>query len=552
MTTNLLMTNVTTSATPSMHGTCIAFEGVDGAGKSTVLALVAQKLREHGHEVYLPRDGKEPQSAAARAIRTLSRDPSLVGLSPLTEFHLFCARESQMFEQSVRPALARGAIVLLDRTLLTAEVIATHTRGVEPHWIAASAAEHPIHRVVSQTFVFDVHPKTSRIRKRIGEAMLEPNDDFGRKGLSGSKFKYDLRAGYQEYARARNLQQVSAERRRPEEIASEVVARILQPGSADIIDDSQPRWIVDAELDFASAVSQLPQLEAIYFERGLRCGRARRRELATQLPNFVAWAMDSQDPLRDELALAAPMRCIGGLSSTPLASTKDLRWRHREVEPEACAAGLRWVDGELADALRIALFKEVPHQVLRSLCGRADPLADELRRTLWKKAPTLARAESLQGLAQDQWSIERERLFDVHPAHALLSLRRCPAGAFDKKLEDYADTAPKLVLAALTGRTDDLARSLRRQLMAHAREVLDAIADLFDAPEMQIRHDLAQQWPAEVARSLAGAPESRQTNALLTNCNTYGSGDLHMLRQTAFLAQRRSDALENMEHQRNG
>ena len=93
----------------------IAFEGVDGAGKSTALARVAENLRAQGVRVYLPREGKEHVSRPTRMIRQLTRDPRNYMLSPQAELLLYCAREAQVMNELVRPALARGETVLVDR-----------------------------------------------------------------------------------------------------------------------------------------------------------------------------------------------------------------------------------------------------------------------------------------------------------------------------------------------------------------------------------------------------------------------------------------------------
>lgn len=55
-------------------GALIAFEGVDGAGKSTAVQRVAEHLRNRGHKVFLPRIGKDHSSRSTRMIRNLTRD----------------------------------------------------------------------------------------------------------------------------------------------------------------------------------------------------------------------------------------------------------------------------------------------------------------------------------------------------------------------------------------------------------------------------------------------------------------------------------------------
>jgi thymidylate kinase len=66
----------------------IAFEGVDGAGKSTALKHVAEALRAAGVRIYLPREGKEHDSRPTRMIRQLTRDPRNYTLSPQAELLL--------------------------------------------------------------------------------------------------------------------------------------------------------------------------------------------------------------------------------------------------------------------------------------------------------------------------------------------------------------------------------------------------------------------------------------------------------------------------------
>ena len=97
-----------------MKARVIAFEGLDGAGKSTVIAEVAAGLEARGHTVHMPRVGKEHASRPTRMIRRLARDHRNLLLCPRAELGLYCAREAQVLEEDVRPALAAGKVVLLD------------------------------------------------------------------------------------------------------------------------------------------------------------------------------------------------------------------------------------------------------------------------------------------------------------------------------------------------------------------------------------------------------------------------------------------------------
>ena len=91
----------------------ITLEGPEGAGKSTNREYLAQRLREHGLTVLLTREpGGTP---LAERIRSLLLEPSAEPMAADTELLLVFAARAQHLEQVIRPALARGEVVLCDR-----------------------------------------------------------------------------------------------------------------------------------------------------------------------------------------------------------------------------------------------------------------------------------------------------------------------------------------------------------------------------------------------------------------------------------------------------
>jgi dTMP kinase len=95
-------------------GRLIAFEGVEGAGKSTQLELLRQALERRSKEVVVTREpGGTP---AGERVRALLLDPQLE-LDPRAEALLFAAARAELVERVIRPALERGAVVLCDRYL---------------------------------------------------------------------------------------------------------------------------------------------------------------------------------------------------------------------------------------------------------------------------------------------------------------------------------------------------------------------------------------------------------------------------------------------------
>ena len=94
-------------------GVFITFEGGEGAGKSTQLQLLAERFRGLGREVAATREpGGSP---GAEALRALVVSGEADRWSPLSELLIFYAARADHLERTVRPALARGAVVLSDR-----------------------------------------------------------------------------------------------------------------------------------------------------------------------------------------------------------------------------------------------------------------------------------------------------------------------------------------------------------------------------------------------------------------------------------------------------
>lgn len=94
-------------------GYFLAFEGGEGAGKSTQAKLLCRWLEERGYEVVVTR---EPGATRmGRRLREMLLDPATGELSPRAEALLYAADRAEHVETVIRPALARGAVVVSDR-----------------------------------------------------------------------------------------------------------------------------------------------------------------------------------------------------------------------------------------------------------------------------------------------------------------------------------------------------------------------------------------------------------------------------------------------------
>jgi dTMP kinase len=105
------MTSATEPA--SGRGVFLAFEGGDGAGKSTQVGILARWLRLQSFDVVVTHEPGD--SMIGNHVRDLVLNPAHAGLSVRAEALLYAADRAQHVESVIRPALARGAVVVTDR-----------------------------------------------------------------------------------------------------------------------------------------------------------------------------------------------------------------------------------------------------------------------------------------------------------------------------------------------------------------------------------------------------------------------------------------------------
>lgn len=115
------------------HGIFITFEGGEGAGKSTHIRFLAQRLEERGHEVVCLR---EPGGTdIGEQLRSVVLDPANGVMCAEAELLIYEAARAQIVAEVIRPALERGAVVLCDRFTDSTVAYQVHGRGLSQEFV---------------------------------------------------------------------------------------------------------------------------------------------------------------------------------------------------------------------------------------------------------------------------------------------------------------------------------------------------------------------------------------------------------------------------------
>ena len=138
----------------------ITLEGIDGAGKSTHLAALAQWWRARGAEVVLTREpGGTPLAERLREMVLPA------AMDPLTESLLVFAARREHVLKVIEPALARKAVVLCDRFTDATFAYQGGGRGFDHPGLAQLAQWVHGQRQPDLTFLFDVPPEVAQARR---------------------------------------------------------------------------------------------------------------------------------------------------------------------------------------------------------------------------------------------------------------------------------------------------------------------------------------------------------------------------------------------------
>ena len=110
------------------RGYFITFEGGDGSGKSTQIALLRDWLMQAGYDVILTREPGGTQ--ISEKIRELILDPDNKEMADMTEALLYAAARAQLVSQMIKPALEEGKVVICDRFVDSSIAYQAYGRGL--------------------------------------------------------------------------------------------------------------------------------------------------------------------------------------------------------------------------------------------------------------------------------------------------------------------------------------------------------------------------------------------------------------------------------------
>lgn len=142
------------------HGTFIALEGPEGAGKSTQLSRLAARLQSEREIVYTREPGGTELGNEIRALFLSDRFPT----TPTTEFLLLAASRAQHVHEVIKPALKRGALVITDRFAAASEAYQGHGRGIDLAFIREVNQQATQGIVPDITVFFDIDPEAGLAR----------------------------------------------------------------------------------------------------------------------------------------------------------------------------------------------------------------------------------------------------------------------------------------------------------------------------------------------------------------------------------------------------
>jgi dTMP kinase len=206
-----------------MAGLFVSFEGIEGSGKSTQVALLAQVLRSRGYEITVTREpGGTP---LGQVLRRLLLESSSSPLTSSTELLLMLADRAQHIQEIVAPALRANKIVISDRFVDSTTTYQGYGRGVELALLAQLNAFACGGCMPALTLVLDLPVSEGLQRVRQRQSGTQGTDRFEAESVA---FHERVRIGYLEIARSDPQRVCILDAARPVEMIHQEILAVVQ------------------------------------------------------------------------------------------------------------------------------------------------------------------------------------------------------------------------------------------------------------------------------------------------------------------------------------
>lgn len=178
------------------QGKFVSFEGIEGCGKTTQIALLSEYLKKRGLPHTITR---EPGgTAVGEGIRKILLNSETIHLTTASELLLFYASRSQNIYEKIKPALERNEMVICDRYYHASMAYQGYGRGIPLDFIQkltdlVCAPYRP-----DVTFLLDIEPEVGLARARARNHTHVENE--GRFEAEDLEFYNKVRDGYLELA----------------------------------------------------------------------------------------------------------------------------------------------------------------------------------------------------------------------------------------------------------------------------------------------------------------------------------------------------------------
>jgi dTMP kinase len=178
------------------HGRFVSFEGIEGCGKTTQIALLSQTLTEQNiaHSVTREPGG----TAVGEGIRKILLHSETIHLTAAAELLLFYASRSQNILEKIEPSLRKGEVVICDRFYHASMAYQGFGRGIPIEFIEKLTDLVCGERRPEITILLDIEPEIGLARARARNSKRA--EDEGRFEMEDIAFYTRIRNGYLELA----------------------------------------------------------------------------------------------------------------------------------------------------------------------------------------------------------------------------------------------------------------------------------------------------------------------------------------------------------------